>query len=436
MNFQLGRRSLERERRHAGRQIAPKPGVRAGARPGRPDSRSPSAALRGLRDRARRGPRPAHEPRGQVVPPRARSGPSGMRVTQMQPQATASGRSGDRLQHRESVGTRLQQLIRRDEALQPRLLAGALDERSIAARAPARPPSRGRKDQVMQSAEAAAAASAGTASSHCSTRIFQSARYLDLALRDRRCGVQCLAPTRQRAARPQRRDAAPGVLRPRSDASAVRSPSLVRSPLPPPTQRPSRSNSSHALGSGTCLRSARCLPPPRRGASSGSYCAARAEHRRHRAPPRRAPRRDRPSRNRPPRGICATCAAICHVPRNSASRSSKATRGLAYTHPASRAGAARRGARARRTAAELPREIPSADRPCSAAWPRPDRSPPPMRKAKSCQSISSTPMSPSATPSGIELRLGGLDDQPPDQLAHQGREALVLLSANVVVFLP
>ncbi len=39
-------------------------------------------------------------------------------------------------------------------------------------------------------------------------------------------------------------------------------------------------------------------------------------------------------------------------------------------------------------------------------------------------------------PVRIQLRLGGLDDHPLDELAHQGRKALVLLSANIVVFLP
>ena len=39
-------------------------------------------------------------------------------------------------------------------------------------------------------------------------------------------------------------------------------------------------------------------------------------------------------------------------------------------------------------------------------------------------------------PIGIQLRLGGFDDQSFDELAHQDRKALVLLSANVVVFLP
>ncbi len=45
-------------------------------------------------------------------------------------------------------------------------------------------------------------------------------------------------------------------------------------------------------------------------------------------------------------------------------------------------------------------------------------------------------MRPSAIPSGIEVRLVRFLDQPPDEFAHQGRKALVLLSANVVVFLP
>jgi len=37
---------------------------------------------------------------------------------------------------------------------------------------------------------------------------------------------------------------------------------------------------------------------------------------------------------------------------------------------------------------------------------------------------------------GIQMRPGCVDDQPFDQFAHQRGEALVLLSANVVVFLP
>jgi hypothetical protein len=35
----------------------------------------------------------------------------------------------------------------------------------------------------------------------------------------------------------------------------------------------------------------------------------------------------------------------------------------------------------------------------------------------------------------VQMRLGGVDYQPLDELAHQRRKALVLLSANIVIFL-